>query len=120
MDCGVYAMKLEAILPEIYTVIDFAKHEYYKAQRRGEHIYTSHLGGGIPDNHPMPYNVYIPVRDYLKKNPEEIDNIIDYLYDEFNKKEYSFKNVSVSESTYTERKGLFKKEYPQIDVTLEW
>ena len=61
-------MKLESILPEIYTFIDFAKHEYYKAQRRGEHSYSAHLGGFIPDDHPMPYNVYIPIREYLKKN----------------------------------------------------
>jgi len=113
-------MKLEAILPEIYTFIDFAKHEYYKADRRGEHIYSAHLGGGIPKDHAMPYNVYIPVREYLKHNPEEIDNVVDYLYDEFSKKSYSFKNVTVTENVYVERKGLFKKEYPQIDVTLEW
>ncbi len=113
-------MKLEAILPEIYTFIDFAKHEYYKADRRGEHTFSAHLGGGIPKEHPMPYNVYIPIRDYLKRNPEEIEDVIDYLYEEFHKKEYPFKNVIVSENSYIEKKGLFKKEYPQIDVTLEW
>lgn len=113
-------MKLEAILPEIYTFIEFVTHEYYKAQRRGEHSYSAHLGGGIPDERPMPYNVYIPIREYLKRNPDEIEDVVNYLYDEFNKKEYSFKNVSVCENTYVEKKGLFKKEYPQVDVTLEW
>lgn len=113
-------MKLEAILPEIYTFIDFTTHEYYKAQRRGEHSFSTHLGGGIPQDHPMPYNVYIPVRDYLKRNPEEIEDVIRYLTEEFSKKEYSFKNINVTENEYTERKGLFKKSYPQIDVSLEW
>lgn len=113
-------MRLEAILPEIYTFIDFTKHEYYKAQRRGEHTYTTHLAGGIPEDHPMPYNVYIPVRDYLKRNPEDIEDVIDYLSEEFKKKDYAFKNVEVKETEYVERKGIFKKRYPQIDVTLEW
>ncbi|MGN0160180.1 MAG: hypothetical protein ACI4AQ_02195 [Lachnospiraceae bacterium] len=113
-------MRLEAILPEIYTFIDFTTHEYYKAKRKGEHSFSTHLGGEMPEEHPMPYNVYIPVRDYLKRNPEEIDEVIDYLSEEFNKKEYSFKSVSVTENEYIERKGIFKKCYPQIDVTLEW
>lgn len=113
-------MKLEAILPEIYTFIDFTTHEYYKALRKGEHTLSTHLGGGIPEEKPMPYNVYIPVREYLKKNPDEIDELIDYLYAEFRKKEYSFKNVEIIENFHVEKKGLFKKEYPQIDVTLEW
>jgi hypothetical protein len=113
-------MKLEAIIAEVYTFVDFTKHEYYKAQRRGENSYTTHLAGVMPEGHPMPYNVYIPVRKYLKKNPEEIDDVIDYLYDEFNKKDYNFKNISVTESVYVDNKGLFKKKWPQIDVTLEW
>lgn len=113
-------MILEAILPEVYTFVDFAQHEFYKAERRGEHIYTTHLGGYIPEEHPMPYNVYIPIRDYLKKNPEDIQELIDYLYAEFRSKKYHFTNVTISESTYVEKKGLFKKKYPQIDVTLEW
>lgn len=113
-------MKLDAILPEIYTFIDFAKHEYYKAMRRGEHTYSAHLGGYIPDERPMPYNVYIPIREYLKRNPDEINDVIDYLYSEFSKKEYSFTNVSITEDSYIEKKGLFKKEFPQINVELEW
>lgn len=113
-------MKLEAIIAEIYTFVDFTKHEYYKAQRKGETSYSTHFAGGIPDDHAMPYNVYIPVREYLKKNPEEIDDVIDYLYNEFRKKDYNFKNVSVTESTYVDKRSFFKKKYPQIDVTLEW
>lgn len=113
-------MKLDAILPEVYTFIDLLKHEYHKAARRGEYSYTTHLAGGIPEDHPMPYNVYIPIRDFLKKNPDEIDNLISYLYDELSRKEYSFKNVMVSESSHYEKKFIFKKEYPQIDVTVEW
>lgn len=113
-------MKLDAILPEVYTFIELLNHEYHKARRRGEHSLTTHLAGGIPDERPMPYNVYIPIRDYLKRNPDEIDELINYLYDELSKKENSFKNVTVSESSYYEKKGLFKKEYPQIDVSIEW
>lgn len=113
-------MRLEAILPEIYTFIDFAKHEYYKADRRGIRSVSTHLAGGIPDEHAMPYNVYIPVRNYLRKNPKDIDDVIDYLKEEFSKKTYCFKNVTVEENVYEERKGLFRREYPQIDVTLEW
>lgn len=113
-------MKLEAILPEVYTFVDFVQHEYYKAERKGEHSYSTHLAGGIPKEHPMPYNVYIPIREYLKKNPEEIDELLDFLTEEFNSKKYPFTSVSVNKSTHIEKKGLFKKKYPQINVTLEW
>lgn len=113
-------MKSDNIYPELYTFIEFTIHEYYKAKRRGETCFNTHLAGGIPEEKAMPYNVYVPVRDYLKRNPEEIDEIISFLSDEFNKKEYSFKKVSITENTYTEKKGLFKKHYPQIDVELEW
>ncbi|MCR5215663.1 MAG: hypothetical protein K6C69_01880 [Lachnospiraceae bacterium] len=113
-------MKKKNILPEIYTFIDFTTHEYYKASRKGEHTYTTHLGGEMPENHPMPYNVYVVVREYLRKHPQEVSNVISILRSELGKTGYSFSNILIEEATYVEKKGLFKKQYPQINVTLEW
>ena len=115
-------MVLEAILPEIYTFIDFASHECEFARRKGINKVTTHIGGEIPEIHPMPYNVYLPVSEYLKKNPSEIDKLIAFLDDEFKKSKYGYKKVLFNKSTYTYKKGTFakKQELPYVDVTIEF
>lgn len=114
-------MILDTILPEVYTFIDFTKHDCFTAKKKGEHSLKTHLAGLIPEEHPLPYNVYVPVREFLEKNPEQVEILIDYLTEEFNSKNYDFKNVKITVSKCTVKRRFHrKKEYPQIDVFLEW
>ncbi len=114
-------MVLEAILPEIYTFIDFATHECQMARKKGIDKVTTHIGGEIPEIHPMPYNVYFPVSEYLKKNPADIDTLIEFLGEEFKKEKYDYKKITFLKSTYTYKKGAFgkKQELPFVNVTIE-
>ena len=114
-------MILDPILPEIYTFIDFTKHGCFIAKKNGENAFSSHLGGDIPDKHPMPYNVYVPIREFLTDEPAAIEVIIKYLETEFNKSNYDFKDINITSSTCSIKKSLGRtKNYPQIDVTLSW
>lgn len=114
-------MLLEAILPEIYTFIDFTSHECRMARKKGLNRVTTHIGGEVPSEHPMPYNVYLPVSEYLKKNPADIDNLINYLKEEFAKSKYDYRKVNFSKGTFTYKKGTFSKkiELPYVNVTIE-
>lgn len=114
-------MRLDAILPEVYTFIDFTKHGCFTASKKGEREYITHLAGDIPAEHPMPYNVYVPIREFLYRNPDQIDVLIKYLEEEFSKKTYEFKNVEITAGKCSiKRKFHRTKEYPQINVKLEW
>ncbi len=114
-------MNLDPILPEIYTFIDFTKHGCFTAVKKGLHEYTTHLGGGIPEEHPMPYNVYVPVREFLYKNPEQIDELVKYLTDEFSSKNYKFTDVNVTAGKCIIKRRFHRsREYPQINVKLSW
>ena len=114
-------MILDPILPEISTFIDFTKHGCFTSKKKGERSYTAHLGGNIPAEHPMPYNVYVPIREYLNDTPAAIEVLINYLETEFNKTNYDFREVHISSSTCSIKKSFGRsKDYPQIDVTLLW
>lgn len=114
-------MILDPILPEIYTFIDFAKHGCFTAKKRGQNSFSAHLGGDIPAEHPMPYNVYIPIREFLTDQPDAIEILIKYLETEFHKANYDFKDINIASSTCSIKKSFGrKKNYPQIDVTLTW
>lgn len=114
-------MILDPILPEIYTFIDFTKHGCFSSKKRGENSYSTHLGGDIPTEHPMPYNVYVPIRKFLSEEPDAIEVIIKYLEDEFKKPNYDFKNIDITSSKCSIKKSLGRsKNYPQINVTLTW
>ena len=115
-------MVLEAILPEVYTFIDFASHECEFARRKGINTVKTHIGGEIPEIHPMPYNVYLPVSEYLKKNPSEVDTLIKFLDQEFKKSKYGYKKVEFKKETYTYKKNTFgkKTDLPYIDVVFEF
>lgn len=114
-------MRMDAILPEVYTFIDFTTHGVFTARKKKEHEYSTHLGGNIPDEHPMPYNVYVPVREFLSKYPDQIEELIKYLETEFNKPSYEFEKVEITSSKCpVKRKFHRTKEYPQINVKLQW
>ena len=114
-------MIIDEIKPEIYTFIDFTKHGYEMGKRRGLHSLSSHLGGEIPQDHPLPYYVYSKVRDFLIKNPKAIDEIKECIREELEHPSNGFKKVDIEVGHYIEKKGLFKKiDYPQINVTVEW
>lgn len=114
-------MILDPILPEIYTYIDFTKHGCFTAKKKGESSYTAHLGGDVPADHPMPYNVYSKIREHLESKPDAIEVIIEYLEAEFTKPSYNFKSVSVTSSICHIKKSFGRsKDFPQIDVTLTW
>lgn len=114
-------MILDPILPEISTFIDFTTHGCFTAKKKGYQSYTTHLAGEIPAEHPMPYNVYVPIREFLHNNQAAQDALIQYLDEEFHKDKYDFKRVKIETSVYSHRKTFGRsKNYPQIDVTLEW
>lgn len=114
-------MIIDEIKPEIYTFIDYTKHGYEMSKRKGLHALSSHLGGEIPKEHPMPYNVYVKVRKFLLKNPKAVDAVKEYLKEELEHPSNGFKKVSIELEHYIERKNIFKKiNYPQINVTVEW
>lgn len=114
-------MYFDAILPEIYTFIEFTIHGYITANKKGEHEYLTHLAGDIPAEHPMPYNVYVLVREFLAKNNDQIEDVVEFLKDEFSQKKYDFKKVEVSAGKCTiKQKFRRSKEYPQINVKLQW
>lgn len=114
-------MRLDEILPEIYTFIDFTKHGINTAHRKGGKEFITHLAGEIPSEHPMPYNVYVPIREFLAKNPDQVEVLIHYLEDEFKGKSYSFKKIEITESKCSVKRKFHRtKEYPQIDVKLYW
>lgn len=114
-------MVLEAILPEIYTFLDFTHHECRMARKKGLTKYSTHIGGEVPSEHPMPYNVYLPVSEYLKKHPADIDVLISYLTEEFEKPLYDYKKVTFSKSTYSYKKNALSKkvELPYVNVNIE-
>lgn len=114
-------MILDPILPEIYTFIDFAKHGCFSEKKIGNNTYTAHLGGDVPKIHPMPYNVYSRIREYLFEKPEAVEATVAYLENEFKKGTYDFKSISVTSSTCIIKKSFGRsREFPQIDVTLSW
>jgi hypothetical protein len=114
-------MRLDAILPEVYTFIDFTNHGCFTARKKQQHEYITHLAGDIPSEHPMPYNVYVPVREFLQKNPDQIDELVKYLEDEFKKQSYEFKKVEVTAGKCSIKRRFHRtKEFPQINVRLEW
>lgn len=114
-------MILDPILPEIYTFIDFTKHGCFTAKKKSQNTYSAHLGGDVPKDHPMPYNVYVRIREFLELKPESIEVIINYLEEEFNKPSYNFKSVTVTPSKCSIKKSFGRsKDFPQIDVTLTW
>lgn len=114
-------MILDPILPEISTFIDFTTHGCFTAKKKGMHSYSTHLAGEIPTEHPMPYNVYVPIREFLQNNPDAKDAVIKFLDDEFHKEKYDFININIEATVYCIKKSFGRnKNYPQIDVTLEW
>ena len=114
-------MILDPILPEIYTFIDFTKHTCFIAKKHGNSSISTHLAGDIPKEHPMPYNVYVPIREFLLADPKATDALIEYLENEFKRNTYDFTKITVKSSTCHIKKSFGRsKEYPQIDVKLEW
>lgn len=114
-------MILDPILPEIYTFIDFATHDIFTCKKRGEKSYQAHLGGELKDNHHMPYNVYVSVREYLARTPGAVDEVIKYLTDEFSKPNNNFSSVKVTSSSISVKKSFGRTQsYPQINVSLNW
>lgn len=114
-------MILDPILPEIYTFLDFTRHGVFTNKKKGLNTFSAHLGGDIPKEHPMPYNVYVPVREYLADNKRAIDAVIAYLNEEFQKASYNFSSVKIVPAKITIKKSLGRShEYPQINVTLSW
>lgn len=114
-------MILDPILPEIATFIDFTTHNCYSAKKKGYNSYSTHLAGDIPKEHPMPYNVYVILREYLEQHSDAVDELVKYLKAEFEGNKYDFTSVKVDTSIFSHKKSFGRtKEYPQIDVTLEW
>lgn len=116
-------MSLTPIQPEIYTFLDFTYRSCDLIKRRGGgNTFTAQIGGEVPALNPMPYNVYIVIRDYLAANPDCIDELVQYLERELNHPKHEFKKVVLKPSRYTKKERLFRrpKEYAQIDVTISW
>lgn len=114
-------MILDPILPEIYTFLDFTTHGCFTNKKKGLNSYSTHLAGDIPTEHPMPYNVYVPIREFLLNNKEAQEAIINYLTEEFEKPKYDFKNFKITASTCSIHRSFGRsKSYPQINVELEW
>lgn len=114
-------MILDPILPEIYTFIDFSKHGCFTAKKKSHNTYSAHLGGDVPTDHPMPYNVYVRIREFLETRPDAIEVTINYLEEEFKKPSYSFKSVEITSSKCSVKRSFGRsKEYPQIDVLFTW
>ncbi len=114
-------MILDPILPEIYTFLDFARHDILTCRKKGLKSYTTHLGGEIAREHPMPYNVYVPVREYLDRTPQAIKETINYLNDELSKNSNNFTSVEVTSSKINVKKAFGRsRSYPQINVTVSW
>jgi len=114
-------MSLDSILPEIYTFLDFTNHECRMAKRKNINKVTTHIGGLVPSVHPMPYNVYLPVSEFLKKNPKAIDSLVNYLREEFSNSKYDYKQVDISKSTCQYKKNTFSKkvDLPYVIVNIE-
>lgn len=112
-------MTLEGILPEIYTFLDFTNHECRMAKKKGLTGYSTHIGGEIPAEHPMPYNVYLPVSEYLKKHPEEIDSLIDFLNEELTKPLFNYKKVTFNKASFTFKKSFLSKKQVLPYVTVD-
>lgn len=114
-------MLLDPILPEIYTFLDFARHDIQTCRKKGLTSYSTHLGGEIEKEHPMPYNVYVPVREFLQRTPGAVDATVQYLYDEFNKLGYGLSSVDITTSCVSIRKAFGRTaNLPQINITVSW
>lgn len=114
-------MILDPILPEIYTFIDFATHDIFTCKKRGQKSYKAYLGGEVKDDHHMPYNVYVTVREYLAKKPEAVDAVVEYLTNEFSKPNNNFSSVDISVSSVSVKKSFGRtRNYPQINVSVDW
>lgn len=115
-------MSLLPIQPEIYTFLDFTRRTCDLIKRRGGSSHHTHIGGEIPEKNPMPYNVHIKIRDYLKQNPEAVAELEEYLKNELTMPKYDFTNIEITPSTYTLKKNFFSRttEYSKIDVSLYW
>lgn len=114
-------MILDPILPEIYTFIDFATHDIFTCKKKGQKSYQTYLAGECLEDHHMPYNVYVKVREYLAKNPDAVDEVVKYLTDEFTKPNNNFSSVKVSITTVTVKKSFGRTQnYPQINVAIDW
>lgn len=114
-------MILDPILPEIYTFLDFARHDVFTCRKKGLKSYTTHLGGEIAKEHPMPYNVYVTVREYLYRTPQAVNEVVNYINDELSKRNNNFASVEVTSSKVNIKKSFGRnKSYPQINVTVSW
>lgn len=116
-------MSLTPIQPEIYTFLDFTYRCCDLIKRRSDnHTFSAQIGGEVPEKNPMPYNVYIVIRDYLAAHPDSIEELVQYLEQELNHPKHEFKKVILKPSRYTKKEGFFRrqKEYAQIDVTVSW
>lgn len=116
-------MSINAILPEVYTFLDFTRHALRTARKKGQNSYSAHLAGEVPEItlYSMPYNVYVPIREYLYDNKGATEELIEWLENELMKPDYALKKVTIKESKVSVKRSFGRvRSYPQIDVTMEW
>ncbi|MBE5965058.1 MAG: hypothetical protein IKL73_00085 [Lachnospiraceae bacterium] len=114
-------MSINRILPEIYSFFDFTRHGCITSRKKGIYTYTTHIGGEIPELHPLPYNVYTVVSEHLQKYPQDIEVLISLIEEELQKPVYEVESFEITPTTYTYKKSKLsrKQHLPQINVTIQ-
>ncbi len=114
-------MTIDKILPEIYSFFDFTRHGCITARKKGLNSYTTHIGGEIPDSHPLPYNVYNLVSEHLTKYPDDVAVLVSMIEEELQKPVYEAASYEITPTSYIFKKSKLsrKRSLPQVNVSIK-